>query len=91
MIGETTMNNIKKSYNVPQVSFEDFEVNMKIAGVCSGVDWMAELNTTLSYFNSSEVGCYLFLDSAYNPLTGEKIDGDYKTLCYNTIGSIHGS
>ncbi len=85
------MKEMKKEYKVPQVSFEDFEVNMKIAGVCGDTGWMDDLKDIFNYFNSSEVDCYMFLNESFNPITGEKIDGDYTTFCYSSIGAIHGS
>ncbi len=82
---------MKNTYITPEVSFEDFVIDQKIAGVCS-TDWTAIVHEQLLYFNENEGGCTRTYTFNYNLLTGEPIEeGKYKTICYHSVGSLHES
>ncbi len=78
------MKNNKKTYVVPVVSFEDFELTSKIAGVCK--DDFTDNLRTWGYFNSTQGE-----DCSLN-VADEKFDNrDYYKICYHTLGMAYDS
>ncbi len=82
---------MKNSYIVPQVSFEEFSITQKIAGVC-GTDWTEVVHKEFGYFNTKSGECNDQYQLNYNMITGESLgEGEYLTICYHSVGALHQS